>query len=104
MRYVLLYEPAANLVEKAPAHFPAHLARLSEFHTRGELLSVGTFEDPQRNGSMSIFTNRAAAEAFVRDDPFMVHGVMRAYRILEWDEMTWHGTASDTPDQPVTIS
>ena len=96
MRCVLLYEPADDVLTNAPPHFPAHVARLQDFHARGELLSVGTFADAQRDGSMSIFTSRAAAEEFVRDDPFTVHGVMRGCRILEWEEMGW--------DQAVTIS
>ena len=35
---------------------------------------------------MSIFTTREAAEEFVRDDPFVVNGVVRSWHIREWDE------------------
>jgi uncharacterized protein YciI len=50
------------------------------------LLATGPFADPQADGSMSLFTTREAAEEFVRDDPFVLNGVIRAWRILEWDE------------------
>ena len=61
MKYVLFYEAANDVIAKAPALFPAHKVRLDEFHGRGALLMVGTFADPQRDGSMAIFTTREAA-------------------------------------------
>jgi uncharacterized protein len=87
VKYVLFYDPADDVASKAPPHFPAHLARLQEFHRRGELLMVGTFGDPQEEGSMSIFTSRESAEEFVKDDPFLLHGVIRGWHIREWDEI-----------------
>ena len=87
MKHVLFYEPADDVASKAPAHFPAHKARLDEFHAQGTLLMVGTFGDPQADGSMAIFTTRESAEAFVAGDPFVQHGVVRAWRLLEWNEV-----------------
>jgi uncharacterized protein len=75
------------VMSKAPAHFPAHSARIAEFHERGDLLMVGTFGDPQTQGSMAIFASREAAEEFVRDDPFVINGVVRSYEIREWNEI-----------------
>jgi uncharacterized protein YciI len=87
MKYVLFYESADDVMAKAPAHFPAHRARLDAFRARGDLLMVGTFADPQKDGSMSVFRTREAAEEFVADDPFVLNGVVRAWRLLEWDEV-----------------
>jgi uncharacterized protein len=87
MKYVLLYESADDVASKAPPHFPAHKARLDEFHARGDLLMVGTFGDPQSQGSMAVFRTREAAEEFVRDDPFVLNGVVRRYEIRDWDEV-----------------
>jgi hypothetical protein len=87
MKYVVLYESADDVANKAPAYFPAHKSRLDEFHARGELLMVGTFGDPQTEGSMSIFASRQGAEDFIKEDPFVLGGVVRAWRILEWDEI-----------------
>jgi uncharacterized protein YciI len=86
-KYVLFYESADDVMSKAPLHFDAHSARLGEFHGRGELLMVGTFADPQTEGSMAIFTTREAAESFVEGDPFVLSGVVRAWEIREWHEM-----------------
>ena len=87
MKYVVLYESADDVASTAPAHFPAHVARYQAFVARGELLMIGTFADPQQNGSMGIFSSRAAAEEFARGDPFVLKGVVRSWRLLEWNEV-----------------
>jgi uncharacterized protein YciI len=86
VRYVLLYDSADDVLEKAPAHYPAHAARCEEFRARGTLLMVGTFANVQEEGAMAIFTTREAAEEFVGGDPFVQRGVVRDWRILEWNE------------------
>jgi uncharacterized protein YciI len=86
MKYVVTYESADNVAERAPAHFPAHVARYQPYLERGELIMIGTFADPQRDGSMAIFTTREAAEDFVTGDPFVLNGVVKSWRILEWNE------------------
>jgi uncharacterized protein YciI len=87
VRYVLFYASGDDVAVNAPPHFPAHFERIKAFHARGELLLVGTFGDPQAQGSMGVFSSRSAAEAFVGDDPFVLNGVVRAYEIREWNEI-----------------
>jgi hypothetical protein len=86
MKYVLLYESADDVLAKVPEHFAAHSARGQEFHERGLLVAYGPFGDPQKEGSMAVFTSREAAEEFARDDPFVLHGVVSGWQIREWDE------------------
>jgi uncharacterized protein YciI len=86
MKYVLFYESADNVAEKATAHAPAHRKHWHPFRERGELLLIGPFGDPQSQGAMAVFTTREAAEEFARDDPFVVNGVVRSWEIREWDE------------------
>ncbi len=86
MKYVLFYESADDVRSKAPVHFAAHCARWAEFATDGSLLMIGTFGDPQNEGSMAIFSSREAAEAFARSDPFVLHGVVRHWYIRDWNE------------------
>jgi uncharacterized protein YciI len=85
--YVLFNTSADDVLSKAPAHFPAHRARLEDFHARGTLLAVGTFGNPQDEGSMGIFTTREAAEEFAREDPFVLGGVVSAWEVREWNEV-----------------
>jgi uncharacterized protein YciI len=85
--FVVLYESADDVLSRAPVHFPAHKARLDAFHERGDLVMVGTFGDPQAQGSMAVFRSREAAEEFVREDPFVLNGVVRAWQLREWNEI-----------------
>ena len=51
MKYVLLYDLADGARPSIPQHYPAHRARLDEFHARGDLLLVGTFSDGEVGAS-----------------------------------------------------
>ena len=61
IRHVVLYESAADVHAKAPAHFGAHWAR-------------------------AIFASREGAEEFIAGDPFVLEGVVRSWQIREWSE------------------
>jgi uncharacterized protein YciI len=87
VKYVVLYTSAPDVLERAPAHFPAHKARVDEFHARGDLLMIGTFGDPQEQGSMAIFRTLESAEEFVADDPFVLEGVVARHEIRDWNEV-----------------
>jgi len=86
MKYVLTYDLAEGAYDLAMQHYPAHRARLDEFHRRGVLLMVGTFAD-EPVGAMAVFTNREAVDEFMADDPFLKHGVVGGRRVREWDEV-----------------
>jgi uncharacterized protein YciI len=86
VKAVVFYESADDLAAKAPLYFEAHCARWAEFRRRGELLMIGTFANPQDEGSMAIFTTRRAAEEFVKNDPFVLNGVVRNWTIRDWNE------------------
>jgi uncharacterized protein YciI len=83
----VIYESADRVRARAPAHHADHVAHYQPFAERGELLMIGTFADPRQDGSMALFTTRDAAERFVAGDPFVRHGVVRAWKILEWNEV-----------------
>jgi hypothetical protein len=84
---VAFYESADDFAAKAQALFPAHKARLDEFHAAGDLLMVGTFGDPRTQGSMAVFTGREAAEKFIEGDPFVLNGVVRRHEIRDWTDI-----------------
>jgi uncharacterized protein len=84
---VVFYESSPDVLTLAPQHFPAHQARLRDFHGRGLLLMVGTFGDPVKEGSMAIFSTREGAEEFVAGDPFVLNGVVSSWTLREWNEV-----------------
>lgn len=87
MKYVMFYESAPDVATRVAPHFAAHVERLNEFHDRGVLLMVGTFGDPQNEGSMAVFTTREAVEEFVAGDPFVRNGVVANWYVREWNEI-----------------
>lgn len=86
MKCVMFYETAADGLSKAPGQYPAHKARVDDFASRGLLLMVGTFANPAE-GALGIFSSREAAEAFARDDSFVLNGVVGAVTFKDWNEM-----------------
>jgi len=84
MKYVLFYENAGASPELIQQHAAAHQARWSEFQQAGSLVAIGPFTDG--TGAMGVFTSRAAAEEFAAADPFVLHGVVRDWRVSEWLE------------------
>lgn len=84
MRYVLIYESADDVAERAPVHFAAHRARWAEFQASGTLLLIGPYSD--QSGALAVFTTREAAEEFARGDPFVLNGVVRDWSVKEWLE------------------
>ena len=85
-KYVLFYESSDEVLERAPRHFAAHRARYEDFHARGLLLVIGPFADG-RDGAMAVFRTREAAEEFAGGDPFVLNGVVRAWKVREWMEV-----------------
>jgi uncharacterized protein YciI len=84
MKHLVFYDLAPGGLEKARALFPAHKVRLDEFHDRGVLIAAGPLMDEQ-GGALAIFTTREAAEEFVREDPFVLQGVVAAWKIRPWN-------------------
>lgn len=82
----MFYETDLEKLPLARLHFPAHKARLDEFKAKGTLLMAGPFANPS-DGAIGIFTSREAADEFIGDDPFVLHGVVKAHRVLEWREV-----------------
>jgi uncharacterized protein len=93
---VLFYESAADVRERAPEHMPGHHAVIEAYHARGDLVLVGPFEDPVRDGAMTVFRSKEAAEAFAAEDPFVVHGLVVRWEIKGWNEfLTAQDATSD---------
>jgi uncharacterized protein YciI len=84
MKIVCFYEVAPDAAPKLMTHFPAHRARLDEFHARGVLHAAGPLGNPPE-GAMAIFSTREAAEEFIKDDPFVTSGAVSKWRLVEWN-------------------
>ena len=83
MKAVLIGEPSGVPMEEIMKVYPRHKAVVDAFVQRGEVIGIGPFTD---RGNMAIFRTREAAEAFARQDPFILEGLVASYKIREWGD------------------
>ena len=58
MKIVMFYEMAPGAPSQLKNHFPAHRARLDEFHARGVLLAAGPLGNPPQSAILGIHATR----------------------------------------------
>jgi uncharacterized protein YciI len=85
MLFAVIGSSAGKSRDAIMAIYPRHKAFLDDFVARGEVVGVGPFLDAA-GGNMALFRTRAAAEAFVKGDPFLLEGVVREYQIKDWGD------------------
>ena len=85
MHYLLLYDYVENAVERRAPYREEHLRLAREAHERGELVMAGAFADPV-DGAAFVFQGEdaAAAEGFVKADPYVAGGIVTGWRIRPW--------------------
>ena len=87
MKYVMTYRAVEGFLPLAQENHPAHSARVDEFARRGDLLMVGTLDEPMNGDAMAVFTTREAAEEFIAGDPFVLNGVVAGWTVRPWHEV-----------------
>jgi len=70
-------------MEQIMAVYPRHKLVVEQFKARGEVIGIGPFAD---RGNMAIFRTREAAEAFSRQDPFILEGLVKSFVIRDWND------------------
>ena len=70
-------------MEQIMAVFPRHKAVVNAFVARGDVIGIGPFADL---GNMAIFRTREAAEAFAKEDPFILEGLVKSVAIRDWSD------------------
>jgi uncharacterized protein YciI len=83
MKAVVIGESSGATMEQVIAVYPRHKAVVDVFVARGDVIGIGPFAD---RGNMAIFRTREAAEAFVKQDPFALEGLVKSYTIREWGD------------------
>jgi uncharacterized protein len=83
VKAVIIGEGAGASMEAIMAVYPRHKAVVDAFRARGEVIGIGPFAD---RGNMGIFRTRAAAEAFSKQDPFILEGLIKSFVIRDWND------------------
>jgi len=64
--------------------YPRHRLVVDKFIARGVVVGIGPFDDL---GNMAIFKTRAAAEEYIKEDPFILEGVVKSINIRDWKDL-----------------
>lgn len=83
MKAVVIGEPSGAAMEKIMSVYPRHKVIVDKYIERGEVIGIGPFADL---GNMAIFKTRAAAEEFVKEDPFILEGLVKSFVIKDWND------------------
>ncbi len=86
MYYLLLYDVVDGFIDRRAPHREIHLKLAREAHERGELVLAGAFAEPV-DGAALLFTarDRTVAERFARNDPYVLQGLVRDWRVRPWN-------------------
>jgi uncharacterized protein YciI len=75
---------------------PEHRAYLASLAEQGVVLASGPFAPGQAPGALVVVSAESKEEVrrVVEDDPFRVHGVLKDYRVTEWEPIIGRWAAS----------
>lgn len=83
MKAVVIGESSGATMDVIMAIYPRHKAIVDKYIERGDVIGIGPFAD---RGNMAIFKTRAAAEEWVKIDPFILEGVVKSFKIRDWND------------------
>jgi uncharacterized protein len=83
MKAVVIGESSGATMEVIMSVYPRHKLVADKYIKRGDVLGMGPFSD---RGNMAIFRTRAAAEEWVKEDPFILEGLVKSYVIKDWND------------------
>lgn len=83
MKAVVIGESSGATMETIMSVYPRHKTIVDKYIAKGEVIGIGPFTD---RGNMAIFKTRAAAEEFVKEDPFIMEGIVKSFAIREWND------------------
>jgi uncharacterized protein YciI len=83
--FVLFYHVVEDFVSRRSPFREEHLRLARAAHQRGELVLAGALADPA-DGALLVFRvpERAAVEAFARNDPYVIQGLVTRWEVRPW--------------------
>ena len=93
-----MYDVVDDYVTRRAPYRAEHIARARAAVANGELVLGGALANPA-DGVVVLFQGEspAAAEAFAREDPYVKHGLVTAWRVREWTTVVGTDAAVQLP-------
>jgi uncharacterized protein len=84
--YLLTYYVVDDYITRRVPYREEHLRLAREALARGELILGGALTDPA-DKAVLVFRSqdKASVEAFVRNDPYVRHGIVTQWEIRDWN-------------------
>ena len=95
--FILTYDLAPDYLERRGQFRAEHLALAWKAADQGALLLGGAVGDPPES-ALLLFSDRDAAEAFAKSDPYVAEGLVREWRVRPWTTVV--GKDAATPVRP----
>ena len=83
MKAVVIGESSGTSMEVIMSVYPRHKVIADKYIERGDVIGIGPFSD---RGNMARFKTRAAAEEWVKEDPFILEGLVKSFVIRDWND------------------
>jgi uncharacterized protein len=83
MKAVVIGESSGATMEVIMSVYPRHKLVADKYIEKGDIIGMGPFSD---RGNMAIFKTRAAAEEWVKEDPFILEGLVKSFVIRDWKD------------------
>lgn len=99
MHFLLMYDLADDYLARRAEYRDAHLKLAWEARARGELIIAGALADPS-DAALLMFQGDSpeAAERFAAADPYVMHGLVRGWKVRQWNTVV--GKDAATPVHP----
>jgi uncharacterized protein YciI len=87
--FALFYDVVGGFATKRQVYREEHLGLVHAAHDRGELVMAGALGDPP-DGALLVFRapDVSIAEAFAKHDPYVINGLVTAWRVRPWNVVT----------------
>jgi uncharacterized protein len=95
VHYLLFYDVVDGYAERRIPYRQAHLACATRAVERGELVLGGALANPL-DKAVLLFQGESAdaVEAFAREDPYVVNGLVTRWYVREWNTVIGRDASS----------
>jgi uncharacterized protein len=85
VHYLLIYDLSDDYLERRGPLRAEHIGLARKAAAQGDIVLAGALANPA-DSAVFLFTgdSPAAAEAFAREDPYVLHGLVTKWRVREW--------------------
>ena len=99
MHFMLIYDVGPDFLQRRKQFRREHLVLAWKAADEGGLLLAGALEEPTEQ-ALLLFEGEtpAAANAFAEADPYVRHGLIKRWRVRQWNTVV--GTSAASPVRP----